>query len=466
LSTNQKIGNAGEAIAWLRAQGIARVEVVFADLTSVARGKVMDTASFAEALGAKMPSLLLGLTVTGGETPDVFQRIFPPSFPDMALRPDWHTLVRCPLSRVPTATVVCNLDARFAAADGHADYDVAELSPRQLLQRTLARLEDAGYQALVAPELEFFLVHPERNAQGGLQVAHGMSGRVPHIESSHDLASAETAQSFAPFFDDLWAACEMQAIPISGYGHESATGQYEVNFRPGEPLAQADAVFRFKRLAREFARRHGCLATFMAKPYADEPGTGMHSHVSLSDRSGHNAFTSEDGSAHTRLAHFIGGWQASASGAMAILAPYAHSYLRIRRPDASPTHADWGIDDRTVAFRIPQSEPAKRRVEHRLPGGDANPYLTLALLLGTGLIGIQQALEPHPARATSKDASSASASLPQALDQALGALANCPLSQAVLGTGFIGLYTMVKRHELAEQAADADFALRHLLVRS
>jgi glutamine synthetase len=105
-------------------------------------------------------------------------------------------------------------------------------------------------------------------------------------------------------------------------------------------------------------------------------------------------------------------------------------------------------------------------VEHRLPGGDANPYLTLALLLGTGLIGMQQALEPRPARATSNDASSASAPLPQALDEALGALANCPLSQAVLGTGFIGLYAMVKRHELAEQAADADFALRHLLVRS
>jgi len=150
---------------------------------------------------------------------------------------------------------------------------------------------------------------------------------------------------------------------------------------------------------------------------------------------------------------------------MAILAPYAHSYLRIRRPDASPTHADWGLDDRTVAFRIPQSEPAKRRVEHRLPGGDANPYLTLALLLGTGLIGMQQALKPRPAR-SSTNANLASAPLPQALDEALSALANCPLSRAVLGAGFIGLYTMVKRHELAEQAADADFALRHLLVRS
>jgi len=458
------IGSANGAIAWLNAQGIRRVEVVFADLTSVARGKVMDTASFVQALGAKLPTLLLGLTVTGSEPPDVFKRFFPPSFPDMALQPDWRTLVRCPLSKVATATVVCNLQAHFDAADGHARYNVAEFSPRQLLQATLARLAAAGYQARVAPELEFFLVHPERNAVGGLQVAHGMSAAVPHVESSHDLASAETAQTFAPFFDDLWAACETQAIPISGYGHESATGQYEVNFNPGEPLAQADAVFRFKRLTREIARRHGCLATFMAKPYLNEPGTGMHWHASLSDTQGGNAFTAGDDSAHPRLAHFIGGWQASASGAMALLAPYAHSYLRIARPDASPANADWGHDDRRVAFRIPQSSPAQRRLEHRLPGGDANPYLTLALLLGTGLIGMQQQIAPSPAR--DGEEHSPSAPLPQSLGDALEALERCPLLAEVFGAGFIQLYAMVKRHELTEQEADADFALRHLLSRS
>ncbi len=464
MTLTPPITKASDAVAWLHAQGIARVEVVFADLTSVARGKLMDTESFVQALGAKLPTLLLGLTVTGGEPPDVFKRLFPPSFPDMALRPDWRTLVRCPLSRVPTATVVCDLDARFRAADGHADYAVADLSPRQLLARTLARLQDAGYRALVAPELEFFLVHPARDAQGGLQVAHGMSGTVPHIESSHDLASAETAQTFAPFFDALWAACEAQGVPIAGYGHESATGQYEVNFRPGEPLAQADAVFRFKRLAREIARRHGCQATFMAKPYLNEPGTGMHWHISLSDANGHNAFTAPDGSAHPRLAHFIGGWQASASGAMAMLAPYAHSYLRIARPDASPASADWGFDDRRVAFRIPPSDPANRRLEHRLPGGDANPYLALALMVGTGLIGMQQQLKPSAAHGSGTPPPTAP--LPPNLDEALVALENCPLLGEVFGAGFIGLYAMVKRHELTEQAADADFALRHLLARS
>ena len=150
---------------------------------------------------------------------------------------------------------------------------------------------------------------------------------------------------------------------------------------------------------------------------------------------------------------------------MALLAPYAHSYLRITRPDASPANADWGHDDRTVAFRIPQSNAANRRLEHRLPGGDANPYLALALMLGAGLIGLQQQHAPSAAR-SSGDAQSRAAALPQDLSAALSALEACPILGEVFGAGFVQLYAMVKRHELTEQAADADFALRHLLSRS
>jgi glutamine synthetase len=459
------LSTAAEALSWLEANGIRRVELVFADLTSVARGKILSTASFVETLGAKMPSLLLGLTVTGGEPKAVFERIFPQTFPDMALRPDWSTLVRDPLARVPTASILCDIEGRFTGADGEREVNVAELSPRQLLKQTLNRLAAAGYRARVAPELEFFLVHEQLAADGGVQVAHGMSGRVPHIESSHDIASAETAASFAPFFDDLWEACEEQSIPITGYGHESATGQYEVNFGPGEPLAQADAVFRFKRLTRELARRHGCRATFMAKPYLHEPGTGMHWHISLSDADGNNPFTDSDGSAHQRLRHFVGGWQTSARASIAVLAPYVHSYVRLQRPDAAPASVEWGYDNRTVAFRIPHSDPANRRLEHRLPGGDANPYLSLALMIGAGLSGMQQRLEPGP-EASDRPAEAASGALPLNLTQALDEWERCPIMREAFGAPFIELYTLIKRHELNEQDADPDFAIKHLLDRS
>lgn len=460
-----QLSSASEALAWLTANDIRRVELVFADLTSVARGKVMSTAYFTETQGAKIPSLFLGLTVTGGEPPQVFEKIFPPTFPDMLMTPDWSTLVFDPLATVSSASVICDLAARFTAADGSREIEVADLSPRQILKQVLARLQAAGYRAKVAPELEFFLLHRERDAAGGFQVAHGMSGLVPHIESSHDLGSAESAASFTPFFDELWAACEAQGIPISGYGHESALGQFEVNFSAGEPLAQADAVFRFKRLAREVARRHGCYATFMAKPYLEEPGTGLHWHISLADSAGNNPFTASDGSPREQLKHFIGGWQASARSSMAFLAPYAHSYVRLQRPDASPASVEWGFDNRTAAFRVPQSNPANRRVEHRLPGGDANPYLSLALMLGSGLIGMQQQIQPGP-EVSDREAVSAHGALPMQLSEALDDLQQCPIMADIFSADFLALYDMVKRFELDEQAADADFAIKHLRDRS
>ena len=154
------LSTASEALSWLQANDMRRVELVFADLTSVARGKIMSTASFAETQAAKMPSLVLGLTVPGGGPPQGFKRIFPPMFPDMAMRPDWSTLVVDPLAGVPTATVICDIEASFTAADGHCQYEVAELSPRQLLKRVLARLKAAGYTAKGAPALEFLLGDP------------------------------------------------------------------------------------------------------------------------------------------------------------------------------------------------------------------------------------------------------------------------------------------------------------------
>ena len=203
----------------------------------------------------------------------------------------------------------------------------------------------------------------------------------------------------------------------------------------------------------------------MAKPYLSEPGTGMHWHISLSDTEGNNPFTAEDGSAHRRLRHFIGGWQASARASIAILAPYAHSYVRLQRPDAAPASVEWGYDNRTVAFRVPHSNPANRRVEHRLPGGDANPYLSLALMIGAGLSGMQQHLEPGP-EISDRPAVSARGALPLNLTEALDELERCPIMCEAFGAPFIELYSLIKRHELSEQAADPDFALKHLLVRS
>ncbi|HEX7637685.1 MAG TPA: glutamine synthetase family protein, partial [Burkholderiaceae bacterium] len=278
----------------------------------------------------------------------------------------------------------------------------------------------------------------------------------PARERACEAYSLERAGHFADYFDALFEACRLQAIPVCGHAHEAAYSQYEVNFLPGEPLAQADAVFRFKRLAREVAARFGFLATFAPKPFLDQPGTGMHWHFSLhrlearrADPAGHtNAFSHPDGRDHPTLAAFLGGLQRHADAAMAFFAPHDMAFDRIRLSDASPSSASWAHDDRGVAFRIPAAGARNRRVENRLPGGDANPYLAVAATLGLGLAGIEQGLAPADL--------GAGVALPRTLAEACDALERSAAMRSLFGDPLVDLFVALKRHESAERNAAAD----------
>lgn len=435
------------------------VECAVADFSSVARGKVVSRADFEALGGCRLPSVVFGVTLTGGEPPAVFGPLLPTDYRDVQLQPDLTTVVPLP-GRPDRLTVICEPAGVLPRADG-ATRDAAALSPRAALRRVLGRLAEAGLAARVAPELEFFLL--ERAADGSLRPA-GVPGGSGSREGALEIASLERATHFSAYFDALFDACALQRIPVTGFAHESAPGQYEVNFAPGEPLAMADAVWRFKRLARQTAVQQGFLASFIAKPFADQPGTGLHWHASLQhrggERDGANAFTDAHGHDMPGLGHFIGGLQAYAAESLALLAPWAHSFERLCRADASPVDARWGEDDRSVAFRLPPASPANRRIEHRLPGGDASPYLTLAVLLGSGLLGLGQAL---PRR---DDAPA----LPRSLDDALDLLQASRALRGLLGEPLVELFVALKRHELGERAAQADprrdWDLRHLVEQA
>lgn len=435
------------------------VECAVADFSSVARGKVVARADFEALGGCRLPSVVFGVTLTGGEPPEVFGPLLPTDYRDVLLRPDLATAVPVP-GRPDRLSVICEPAGALPRADGPA-LDAAALSPRAALRRVLDRLAEAGLSARVAPELEFFLL--ERAADGSLRPA-GVPGGSGSRERALEIASLERAAHFSAYFDALFEACALQRIPVTGFAHESAAGQYEVNFAPGEPLAMADAVWRFKRLARQTAVQQGFLASFIAKPFPGQPGTGLHWHASLQHLGGvphgGNAFCSDGGLDTPCLAHFIGGLQAHAAEALALLAPWAHSFERLCRADASPVDARWGEDDRSVAFRLPPASPANRRVEHRLPGGDASPYLTLAVLLGTGLLGLEQSLprrDDGPA-------------LPRSLPAALELLQGSSALRRLLGDPLVELFVALKRHELAERAALADplrdWDLRHLVEQA
>lgn len=456
----------------LDALGATQIECGVADFSSVARGKVVARADFLAGRGCRLPSVALGVTLTGGEPAAVFGPLLPATYQDLQLQPDLATLVG---ERPGRASVLCEPTGALLMPRYGREIDARALSPRAALRRVIDRLAQAGLQARVAPELEFFLVERHVLAPGGTRpgsVARGHPALHPVLrsaaapggsgarEAACEIYSLERTAHFSAYFDALFGACERAAIPLTGHAHEAACSQYEVNFAPGEPLVLADAVFRFKRLARQIAVQMGFLATFIAKPFLDQPGNGMHWHVSLLDTDGRNAFSAADGSATPQLAQFIGGLQRHAPALLALLAPFEHSFERMNRSDASPASAAWGHDDRGVAFRIPHASAANRRVENRLPGGDASPYLTVAATLGLGLLGIEGGLAP----------ASTPPALPTTLTESLQALDASTALRELLGDPLVDLYVAIKQAEVAERQAVADprhdWDLLHLLEQA
>ncbi len=423
------------------------VECALADFSSNARGKTPARDDFLAAGGCRMASIVLGLTVTSQTPPGMLGQLLPSSYQDVELRADPATL-RPQYARARAASVLCEPHGRLRAELSGREFDANELSPRAALRRVVQRLAAAGLRATVAPELEFYLVNRRSDEHPHELVAARPRPGSPVREMCCEPDSVERAGYFAPYFDELYDACERLGIPMTGYAHESAYAQFEVNFRPGEPLAQADAVFRFKRLARQVAERHGFLASFIAKPFLDQPGDGMHWHFSLQRTAGGaNAFLADDGQSDGPcLRQFVAGLQRHAQAASALFAPYDHSFDRIRRSDSSPSKANWGLDDRLVAFRIPRSSAANRRVENRLPGGDASPYLVVAATLGLGLAGIQGGWD------VLKDAPA----LPAGLGAALAHLEGDPVLRDILGAPLVDLFCTLKRCESEERNALPD----------
>jgi glutamine synthetase len=452
MTTPQDFSAAAQAI------GARQIECAMADFTSLARGKRLAVDEWLAQQGCRLPNVLFGMGVTGGSPTAVFGRLLPKGYGDMQLVPDLNTLVPRP-GRPGEATVLCEPSGRWFAPSLGRDVDAAELSPRGRLKKVLALYAEQGIEATVAPELEMFLLGRSGAAIEGARVHTNAAGQ----ESACEQYSLERLTHFEPFFDELYAGCEVLGIPVSGHLHEASLSQYEVNFRPGPALQQADAVFRFKRLAREIAARHGFLASFAAKPFLDQPGAGMHWHFSL-QRNGADwphVFATPDGQAAPALMHFIAGLQAHTPAAMALFAPYDMSFDRITMSDSSPTHADWGHDDRLAAFRVPAASAAAAvRVENRLPGGDASPYLTVAATLAFGLAGLRQARLP----ATGK---SEAIVLPRSLPDALDALARSQTIRAILGEAMVDLFVAIKRHEHEERQALSnprqDWDLKHLI---
>ena len=437
--TEQKTMNFNDLEQWLNERRVTEVECLVPDLTGVARGKILPRAKFTEDRGMRLPQAIVAMGVTG-EFPESgpYYDVIDPTDKDMQLRPDPSSVRIVPWATDPTAQVIHD-------CFDHAG-NLVPFAPRSVLRKVCDLFAAEGLQPIVAPELEFYLTARNTDPNTLLKAPIGRSGRA---ETSRQAYSIDAVNEFDPLFEEIYDYSDKMELNVDTLIHEVGAGQMEINFFHNKPLGLADEVFFFKRTVREAALRHDMYATFMAKPIAGEPGSAMHVHQSVVDAvTGHNIFSREDGQASDEFRWYIGGLQRYIPAAMALFAPYVNSYRRLARFTAAPINIQWGTDNRTVGIRSPVAPPSARRVENRVIGADANPYVALAATLACGWLGIQQRIEPSAE--CKGDAYLGDYQLPRSLGEALGLLRAEKDLAEVLGQAFVTVYTEVKEIEYAE----------------
>jgi glutamine synthetase len=328
----------------------------------------------------------------------------------------------------------------------NSDGNAVELSPRQVLKRVLRLYEACNWAPIVAPELEFFLVQSNPDPDLPLQPPVGRSGRPEVGRQSYGI---DAVNEFEQLIEDLYDYCDLQNLDVDTVHHESGAAQMEINFLHNDPISLADQVFLFKRTVRQTALRHDVYATFMAKPMEKEPGSAMHIHQSIIDNaSGQNLFVTQQDTQwrdSDMFRWYIGGLQRFLPFAILMIAPNVNSYRRLVPDYSAPINTLWGYDNRTAGLRVPYSSPESRRVENRLSGADANPYLAIAASLACGFLGMQERVEPSAPIQTS--GYSKSKNLPRHLPDAIAAFGAEHRFCDVFGRNFVENFISIKQAE-------------------
>ena len=419
--------------AFFEQHGVRDVECIFPDVSGYPRGKLMPAASFASGNELRIAQAIPMQCVTGDYS---YDPIFPDADPDVRLVPDYSTLKLAPWSSVPRA---------FAIHDCvELDGQPCVFSARSLLETVVARYTAQGLTPVVAPEIEFYLTSPCVDPAIPLTAPVARNGRA---EAGQSAFSMNMLNEHAAFWDAFRSALDGLGVQADTWIHEVGTTQFEINLMHGDPVAVADQAFLFKYAAKEIAIQHGLNAVFMAKPIAGAPGSSMHLHQSVVDSAGRNIFSNEDGNESTAFGHFIAGIQTYGPDLMLIFAPFVNSYRRFVAGSQAPINLEWGHDNRTAGLRIPKSGPAARRVENRIAGADANPYLAIAASLASGLAGMDEKLQPSVPLEPGANAYDQSHGLERSFLPAHERMVKSRAARSLLGDAFVTGYCAVKELE-------------------
>lgn len=430
---------------WLRQHPEVRtIRVAAADLNGVARGKRVP-ARFADKVlseGTKFPYSVLNLDIWGEDIEDS-PLVFESGDPDGILLPTERGFLPMPWLDAPTALLPL-----WMFRDDGQPY---EGDPRQALAWVVNRYEAAGLTPVVATELEFYLID-----DSGKTLRVPPSPRSGKRRTGGEVLSLRALDAFDNFFSALYDACESMDIPADTAISEAGPGQFEINLmHQGDALKAADDTWLFKMLVKGLARQFGFAASFMAKPYNMWSGNGMHMHFSVLDKQGRNVFDDGTDAGSDVLRHAVGGCLRALPGSTLLFAPHENSYDRLVPNAHAPTGLGWAYENRTGAIRIPSSGPKARRIEHRVAGGDVNPYLTVAAILGAALDGIEDKADcPPPFQGNAYDQNLAQ--LPATWGDAIETFATCPHVRRIFPDHLIENYLMTKRQELHYMAELSD----------
>ena len=414
--------------------------VAASDLNGQMRGKRVPS-SYAGKLDegvVRMPLSVLNVDLWGADI-DGSPLVFDSGDADGILYPTERGPVPMPWLATPSALVPMSMFTEKG--------DAFVGDPRHALQGVLDRFGARGWKVVAATEMEFTLIDDTESSP--IAPTNPVTGRPLYTSA---ILSVRQLDAFDAYFTALYEACEQMDIPADTVISESGLGQFEVNLSHQDAMRAADDAWLFKALVKGLARKFGFAATFMAKPYADDAGNGMHVHFSVVDETGRNIF--DDGGARgtDALRQAVAGCLAAMPASTLILAPHGNSYDRLVPGAHAPVSAVWAYENRTAAIRIPGGAPTARRIEHRVAGGDINPYLMLATVLGAALTGIEDGLvPPEPITGNAYEISGVPR-LASSWVEAIDTIETDPLIARILPPSLIALLVMTKRQELARFA--------------
>lgn len=434
---------------------IEAFDIILHDSNGIGRGKIIRRHELLSIYksGRHMPISILGLDICGEDVHET-GLIWDQGDGDRRAWPIPGTLVPLAGTNPPRGEVflsLYNLDGSQMTSD-----------PRHALQNQVDAMATEGLFPAGAFELEFFLLENDRDANGKMIPARDVLDR--RRNSKTDVYSVDQLHGMLPLFNDIYAGAKAAGIKAETLISEFAPGQYELTLHYREDVMQAaDDLMRLKRLVRMHARLHGVTACFMAKPNENYAGSGMHFHVSMLNAEGKNVFVEPiEGQYNDTIKHAIGGLQQTMGESMLVFAPHANSWRRFASQSYAPVSPTWGVNNRSVALRIPAGDIRARRIEHRPAGVDSNPYLVAATVLAGIRHGLKHQIDPGPEVTGNGYDAESPVVMPDDWRSAIKLAQGSEFLKAALGEDMHRTFTAVKAAEYARvmrTVSEVDFDL-------